>query len=213
MKKITFFVISLLTFLLNFNFSAFANIEATNKINLQEFSFVWQIEDENFKKYNWFFIEVKSWNDIIHDINWNICKTKSETIEIKNNLEFEKWIFNLNCLLEEWKTYNLVIKNTKNIIIDNLDFVTNKFLFTVWKEKYNDLQTGISSKNNNISLFSQEYKVLKEKEFRRIWEYEWELDPNFISKFNTLEEWKNKKAIFKCKNENKLINLHYIIKN
>ena len=75
---------------------------------------------------------------------------------------FEDWIFHLVCLLQEWKKYTFKVVNPKGIIIDLIPFISNKTLYTVWKEKYNDLQTWIASTNKDISLFSKKYQKIKD---------------------------------------------------
>jgi len=181
---------------------------------LKEYTFLWQIQDEDNNKYNNFKLEILWDNEIISNTDNKRCITTSSSMEVKPWTGiFEDWIFHLVCLLQEWKKYTFKVVNPKGIIIDLIPFISNKTLYTVWKEKYNDLQTWIASTNKDISLFSKKYQKIKDANFRKLWEYEWEMDPEYLKKFNLIEQGRTINVSFQCSNNRIISELPYNIIN
>ena len=123
---------------------------------LKEYTFLGSIQDEDNNYYNW--IKIQIINDWIIETNskWENCEAISKDyINPSNQNELNKWTFYINCNLKENKSYQIYFSKDWQII-KIIDFITNKSLFTIWKEGYNDILFWLYSKDNSKYLFSED---------------------------------------------------------
>ena len=168
---------------------------------------VWVVYDENDKPLNNYNFVVKNENS-----SYILCEDKSQSRQNRGGVQ--KWSLYMKCDLEKKINYPYyIIKDSK--VIDTGKFIIpedENIPLTIWKEEYNNIKVGFYSKQLTLSLFSKEYRKIKDELFNKMYfeqgDWHWESLEEINRNINLIN------VQFKCNNIKKDLKfINYIVKD